>query len=207
MADRMKIISESVKHTSLGPCVNPVESLPEVHFHTEFLPYTNKNTVVPKYQRQLAPEVINGIPSDAILIYTDGSQDESNRTESSAFIEKLSMRLSRHNPENYSVLRSELIGVDQGIKSILNKTDSSNIWILTDSRSAIQLLQDWTRVDDLVIIRIINKLKTIAKYRDVHFQWIPSHVNVPRNEVPNFLAKRGCSEIATTDFALTYQEI
>ncbi|GFX18483.1 hypothetical protein TNCV_3370561 [Trichonephila clavipes] len=26
--------------------------------------------------------------------------------------------------------------------------------------------RDWTRVDDLVSIRIINKLRTIAKYRD-----------------------------------------
>ncbi|GFU02650.1 RNase H domain-containing protein [Trichonephila clavipes] len=128
MADRMKIISESVKHTSLRPCVNPVEGLPEVHFHTEFLSYTNKNPVVPQYQRQLALEVINGIPSDAILIYTDGSQDESNRTESGPFIEKLSIRLSRHNPENCSVLRSELIGADERLKSILNKTDSSNIY-------------------------------------------------------------------------------
>ncbi|GFW35151.1 hypothetical protein TNCV_5067161 [Trichonephila clavipes] len=41
MADRMKIISESVKHTSLRPCVNTVEDLPKVHFHTEFLSYTN----------------------------------------------------------------------------------------------------------------------------------------------------------------------
>ncbi|GFY48826.1 hypothetical protein TNIN_179981 [Trichonephila inaurata madagascariensis] len=56
-------------------------------------------------------------------------------------------------------------------------------------------------------IRIINKLRTTAKYRDVHFQWIPSHVNVPGNDVVDFLDKRCCSEIATTDYALTYREI
>ncbi|GFV67963.1 RNase H domain-containing protein [Trichonephila clavipes] len=111
------------------------------------------------------------------------------------------------NPENCSVLRSELIATDEGFKFILNRTDSSNIWILTDSRSVIQRLQGWTRVDDLMSIRIINKLRTIAKYRDVHFQWIPSHVNVPGNEVADFLAKRGYFEIATTDYALTYREI
>ncbi|GFT33994.1 RNase H domain-containing protein [Trichonephila clavipes] len=83
-----------------------------------------------------------------------------------------------HNPENCSVLRSELIAIDEGLKPILNRTDSSNVCILTDSRSAIQHLQDWTRVDDLVSIRIINKLKTVAKYRYVHFQWIPPHVNL-----------------------------
>ncbi|GFW34673.1 RNase H domain-containing protein [Trichonephila clavipes] len=120
---------------------------------------------------------------------------------------KCTFQLSRRNRENCSVIRSELIAIDEGIKFILNRTDSNNIWILTDSRSTIQHLQDWTRVDDLESIRINNKLKTIAKYRDVHFQWIPSHVNVPGNEVADFLAKRGCSGIATTDYALTYREI
>ncbi|GFW96727.1 RNase H domain-containing protein [Trichonephila clavipes] len=36
---------------------------------------------------------------------------------------------------------------------------------------------------------------------------IPSRVNVPGNEVADFLAKSGCSEIATTDYALTYRDI
>ncbi|GFW15972.1 RNase H domain-containing protein [Trichonephila clavipes] len=162
--------------------------------------------VVSPLMRRFALEVRNGIPSDAILIYTDGSKDESNRTGSGAFIDKLSIRLSRRNPENCTVLSSELIAIDEGLKSILNRTDFSTIWILTDSRSAILHLQDWTRLDDLGSIRIINKLKAIAKYRDVHFQWIPSHVNVLGNEVADFLAKRGCSEIATTDSVVAISE-
>ncbi|GFS86190.1 hypothetical protein TNCV_660761 [Trichonephila clavipes] len=60
---------------------NAIEGLPGVHFQTELLSHTNKNSDVPKYLRQLALEVINGIPSDAVLIYTDGIKDESNRTE------------------------------------------------------------------------------------------------------------------------------
>ncbi|GFY65853.1 uncharacterized protein TNIN_233251 [Trichonephila inaurata madagascariensis] len=75
------------KYTSLRPCINPVEGLPGFHFHTELLSFTNKNSDVPEYPRQLALEVVNGIPSDAILIYTEGSKDESNRTGSGAFIE------------------------------------------------------------------------------------------------------------------------
>ncbi|GFX29234.1 midasin [Trichonephila clavipes] len=93
-----------------------------------------------------------------LLVYTDASK-ESNRIGSCAFIEKL----SRCNPENCPVFRSELIAIDEVLKYILNRTDSSNIWILADIHSAIQHLQDWTRGDDLMSIRIINKLKTIAK--------------------------------------------
>ncbi|GFY49863.1 RNase H domain-containing protein [Trichonephila inaurata madagascariensis] len=128
-------------------------------------------------------------------MYTDGSKEESNRSGSGTFIEKL----ARYNPENCSVFRSEL-------KPILNRTGSSNVRIPTDSRRAIQHLQGWTRVDDVVSIRIINKLKTMGKYKDVNFQWISSHVNVPGNDVADFLAK-SCSEIATTDYALAYREI
>ncbi|GFX70910.1 RNase H domain-containing protein [Trichonephila clavipes] len=38
-------------------------------------------------------------------------------------------------------------------------------------------------------------------------EWNPFHVNVPGNEVADFLAKRGCSGIATTDYALAYREM
>ncbi|GFY50943.1 RNase H domain-containing protein [Trichonephila inaurata madagascariensis] len=120
----MKIISQSVEHTSLIPCVNPVEDLPGVHFHTQLLSHTNKNSDVPEYLRQLALKVINGIQSDVILIYTDGSKYESNRTGISR---ELSIQLPRRNPENCSVLRSELIAIDEGLKYIFNRTDSSNI--------------------------------------------------------------------------------
>ncbi|GFV22860.1 hypothetical protein TNCV_1205051 [Trichonephila clavipes] len=67
-------------------------------------------------------------------------------------------------------------------------------------------MQNWTRVDDVMSIRIMNKLRTIAKYRDVQFLWIPSHVNVPENEVGDFLDKRGCSEIAAVLIPLLYRE-
>ncbi|GFW43194.1 RNase H domain-containing protein [Trichonephila clavipes] len=118
MADKMKIIFQSVEHTSQRPCVNQVEGLPGVRFHTELLSHTNKNSDGPEYLRQLALEVINGIPNDVILIYTGGSKgnkDESNRTGSGGFIEKLSIRLSRRSPENCSVLKSELISIDEGL--------------------------------------------------------------------------------------------
>ncbi|GFV18077.1 uncharacterized protein TNCV_168811 [Trichonephila clavipes] len=83
-------VGRHLEHTSLRHCVNPVEGLHGVHFHTELLSSINKNSDVPEYLRQLALEVKNGIPSDAILIYTDGSKDESNRSRSGAFIENLS---------------------------------------------------------------------------------------------------------------------
>ncbi|GFX23039.1 RNase H domain-containing protein [Trichonephila clavipes] len=60
LANKMKIISQSVEHTSLRPCVNPVEGLPGVYFHTELLSHTNKTSIVPEYLQKLDLEVING---------------------------------------------------------------------------------------------------------------------------------------------------
>ena len=142
-----------------------------------------------------------------MLIYTDGSKDELNHTGSGVFIENLSAQLSRRNPDNCSVFRSELIAINEGLKSILLDTNSSDIWILTDSRSSIQNLQDWSRVCDLVGKQIITNLINLAKDRDVHFQWIPSHVNIQGNETADILAKRGCSGLPNEDYTLTYKEI
>ncbi|XP_054719197.1 uncharacterized protein LOC129228541 [Uloborus diversus] len=207
MADKLDIISHSVEYSSLTPCVSPTEGLLGVYFHSELPSQTNKNSDVPEYLRQLALEVINSIPSYATLIYTDGSKDESNHTGSGIYIENPSVRLSRRNPDHCSVFKSELIAIKEGLNQILHSTDCSDIWILTDSRSSIQHLQDWNQVNDLVSIQIINMLKTISKRRDVHLQWIPSHVNIPGNETADALAKRGCSEMATTDYDLTFEEI
>ncbi|GFU25358.1 RNase H domain-containing protein [Trichonephila clavipes] len=38
-------------------------------------------------------------------------------------------------------------------------------------------------------------------------EWNPFHVNVPGNEVADFLANRDCSGIATTDYSLAYREM
>ncbi|GFQ68263.1 hypothetical protein TNCT_298711 [Trichonephila clavata] len=72
----MNVISHSVERSSLGPCVNPIDGLPGVYFHTELMSVTNKKADAPDYIRQLAREVIDGIPSDSILIYTNGNKDE-----------------------------------------------------------------------------------------------------------------------------------
>ncbi|GFW97475.1 hypothetical protein TNCV_4991511 [Trichonephila clavipes] len=42
-----------------------------------------------------------------------------------------------------SIFRSELIAIDTGLKEVLSIPGSNIIWILSDSRSAIQYLSNW----------------------------------------------------------------
>ncbi|GFX79934.1 hypothetical protein TNCV_558331 [Trichonephila clavipes] len=46
-----------------------------------------------------------------------------------------------------SNLQSELIAIDEALRIIKTMTSPDEIWILCDSRSAIQHLSDWTNVE------------------------------------------------------------
>ncbi|GBM60581.1 hypothetical protein AVEN_131586-1 [Araneus ventricosus] len=74
LGDALKIHS-LVEFNSLKPIASPLDSSPGVFFHTELLTHINKSSQHPKYLRQAALEVINNIPIEATLIYTDGSKE------------------------------------------------------------------------------------------------------------------------------------
>ncbi|XP_015919049.1 uncharacterized protein [Parasteatoda tepidariorum] len=189
------------------PCICPVEGLPKVFFHTDLGTYTNKNLQVPDYLRLLAFKAISNIPKHAMKIFTDGSKNDLSQTGSGIFIENHSLKLSRRNPDNCSVFRSKLIAIDVGLETILSDTGSEDIWILSDSRSAIQHLQNCHQVSDQVGLQILEKLKHMSQKRDTQIQWIPSHVNVSGNEIADLLAKRGSIETLTSLDSFTFQEI
>ncbi|GFV95214.1 RNase H domain-containing protein [Trichonephila clavipes] len=100
----------------------------------------------PKLLKQLALEVIDGIPLDAAKIYTDGSKGETNTTGSGVLIELpgRAIKFQRRNADHASVFRTELIAIMCGVSFINNIKDLafSEIWILTDSRSSIQHLSN-----------------------------------------------------------------
>ncbi|GFU38062.1 hypothetical protein TNCV_4275701 [Trichonephila clavipes] len=78
-----------------------------------------------------------------------------------------------------SVFKSELIAIDEGLSCITSSLEPKSIWILSNSRSAIQHLSNWCSVGDKTGISILNKLKQVHFHvvSHGHFQWIPSHVD------------------------------
>ncbi|UYV71189.1 hypothetical protein LAZ67_8002079 [Cordylochernes scorpioides] len=125
--------------------------------------YINK---IKKYLKQL--EIINKILKNAITIYTDGSRDELGHTGSGCLIKTTNgiEKINRRNPEFCSVFRSELIAIYEVSKSIRN-IKHHYIWILTDSRSAIQHLSHTGDLRDKVsrnIIGYIQKLSIPQKF-------------------------------------------
>ncbi|GFU67777.1 RNase H domain-containing protein [Trichonephila clavipes] len=68
-------------------------------------------------------------------------------------------------------------------------TSPDEIWILCDSRSAIQHLSDWTNVGDKTSVSILKNLKELSQQHEIYFQWIPSHIGLFGNDTADLLAK------------------
>ncbi|GFV46394.1 putative RNA-directed DNA polymerase from transposon BS [Trichonephila clavipes] len=86
-------------------------------------------------------------------------------------------------------------------------TSPDEIWILCDSRSAIQHLSDWTNVGDKTSVSILKNLKELSQQHEIYFQWIPSHIGLFGNDTADLLAKEGVTENLMSRRTLTFSEI
>ncbi|GFX96856.1 RNase H domain-containing protein [Trichonephila clavipes] len=167
-------------------CITPIDSFNHVEFREELLTSTPKHSSHPELLRQLALEVINDIPDQALIVYTDGSRSDMGRAGNGIFSNTPGndVKISIRNPEHCSVFRSELIAISGALDHALNFYKGS-IWILTDSRSSILYLKNWPKIMDSTGLYILSKLVRLGQRKQVCLQWIPSHVGVPGNEAAN----------------------
>ncbi|GFT02217.1 RNase H domain-containing protein [Trichonephila clavipes] len=178
-----------------------------VEFREELLTSTPKHSSPPELLRQLALEVINDIPYQALIIYTDGSRSDTGRAGSGIFSNtpESDVKFSIRNPDHCTVFRLELIAVSSALDHALSSHKDS-IWILSDSRSSIQYLKNWPKIMDSYGLDILSKLVRLGQRKQVCLQWIPSHVGVPGNEGDE-LAGRGCDLPNPSSTVLTHTEI
>ncbi|GFV27924.1 uncharacterized protein TNCV_3887631 [Trichonephila clavipes] len=123
----------------LSQSLASVDDLEGVFFHRELPVLINKQTYLPAYLKQLALERIGDIPIDAVQGFTDDSRDDYYRSGSGIY-NKLQDHISiiqRRNPDGRSGFRSELIAIDEAHFSLASLPNGKEIWILSDSRSAI----------------------------------------------------------------------
>ncbi|GFU00757.1 putative RNA-directed DNA polymerase from transposon BS [Trichonephila clavipes] len=66
-------------------CITPIDSFNHVEFQEELLISTPKHSSHPELLRHLALQVINDIPNQALIIYTDGSRSDTGRSGSCIF--------------------------------------------------------------------------------------------------------------------------
>ncbi|GBM39162.1 hypothetical protein AVEN_208341-1 [Araneus ventricosus] len=132
-------------------------------------------------------------PFSALVLYTDGSKSDSGRTGSgvNATAENgLVFRCRFRNPDNRSVFRSELLAIREALNFAL-RSEASDTYVLTDSKSSIQYLKNWSKISEKTGQEIISKIVSLSQKSRVCIQWIPSHVEVFGNEVADLLTKVG----------------
>ncbi|GFX71337.1 gag-pol [Trichonephila clavipes] len=102
---------------------------------------------------------------------------------------------------------SELIAIDTGLKKALSIPCSNRIWILSDSRSAIQHFSNWHKVGDNTGVAILEELKRLSSSCEIHPQWVPSHINIAGNEIADALAKDGAAQPTRNLAPFPYSEL
>ncbi|GBO08682.1 RNA-directed DNA polymerase from mobile element jockey, partial [Araneus ventricosus] len=108
-------------------CLTPNTSLDRVSVNDQLLSSAPKHTQHPEMMRQLSLELINNIPSQALVLYTDGSKSDSGRTGSGVYAKAedgLVFRCRFRNPDNCSVFRSELLAIREALNFALHFENS-----------------------------------------------------------------------------------
>jgi ribonuclease HI len=128
-------------------------------------------------------------------IYTDGSKHTTeNTTSAGMIIGKLDVMEKWLLSPYITVLGAELFAIDRALRWVLENADkiitNKGIVILTDSLSAIQLIQDrLPKTYRYRIFGIQNSILHIMTKMKICIQWIPSHKNIIGNEIVDKIAK------------------
>lgn len=77
------------------------------------------------------------------------------------------------NLDHCSIFRSELIAIYSALKSIDRKTDTKNIWILTDSkRISVQHFLCYQDIHDENGTNVLKQLTKLSQKINIYFQWM-----------------------------------
>ncbi|GFU24356.1 uncharacterized protein TNCV_942491 [Trichonephila clavipes] len=200
-----KNILEAASKASVENQIFSEDDLDEV-FHPELPVHVNKQADLPAYLKQLDLERIGYIPIDVVQVYTDDGRDDYYRSGSRIYIKLQDhiLRIQRRNLDGCSVFRSERIAIDEALGSLASLPNGKEIWILSDSRSAIQHLSNWQSVRDNVGVSILTELKRLSTSHQIHLQWIPPHIDLEGNEIADTLTKAGACEVPEASAPLTF---
>ncbi|XP_040073492.1 uncharacterized protein LOC120845989 [Ixodes scapularis] len=177
----------------------PLAPLPELHKDPHPLRISlhipglrSKKNVAVVVARQLTEDHLVTQYDGWTRVYTDGSVDPSGGTATAAaFFEAAAVGTSERLDHQASSLTAELAAIRLALWGIRTGCTQALRWvILSDSRSALELLSRLERATPLARSIAQDAVELQQEGNNIAFQWLPSHCGIRGNEVVDFLAVR-----------------
>ena len=122
-------------------------------------------------------------------IYTDGSKDN-DRVGCGAILNNISIQ--QRLPSCASIITAEMTAINVALDAIAESDDDYFI-IFSDSLSVLLSLHN-KKLDNPLILKLLQKLHLSCAHKTVHFCWIPSHIGIRGNEAADVAAKESLSQ-------------
>ncbi|PJE77995.1 hypothetical protein CI610_03074 [invertebrate metagenome] len=142
--------------------------------------------------KNLALELIDRKYNNFTKFYTDGSKNpDSNRVGLGIYNNTYKVKKSLRLSDRASVYTAELMAIQIALIGVKkNHTKFDKVVILSDSLSSLQSLITGNSSRPKLLNAIHYMISEIDQLGiDLQFEWIPSHVDIPGNEVADQLAK------------------
>ena len=116
-------------------------------------------------------------------IFTDGSKSNYG-TGYGAVLHKKTLKKCL--PKEASIFSAEIYAIDLAC-DLISTSNSKKFIIHSDSISVLQSLK-YTKLENLLIVKIFNKFNSLIHSKKVIFCWIPSHIGIQGNDKADSLA-------------------
>ena len=127
--------------------------------------------------------------SSKIIIYTDGAKSNDGKVAAACSSSSIDLEKTYRIEDDSSILNAELYAIKMGIEGaeeVLGESGKEKLAILTDSLSALRMLQDG-RGESSTERQIRNMVANSS--RQYEFVWIPGHSGIEGNEYVDNLVK------------------
>lgn len=137
-------------------------------------------------------------------IYTDAAKNNAGTAIAALDIADGEHVTEKINP-NTSITNAELIAIREAVKMCHSKNYSETV-IVTDSRSACEMLRSETHAKTNHIVNEISDMIDRDNNRKIYIQWVPSHVGIRWNEEVDKLAVNAAAGEVTNLEKLTLDD-